>query len=71
MIGELAVARRLTKGYGLQPWHSPYLRWRIETWSGLHADKITPGVFLGFVWKHHKDLWRYLRWAADQSDSTP
>ena len=32
---------RLTRGYRLCPWRSPYLRWRIETYCGLHADRIT------------------------------
>ena len=64
MIGELAVAFKLAKGYRLHPWDSPYLKWRIETWSGIEADSIDREVFLRFVWKHKRDLWRYLNWAA-------
>jgi hypothetical protein len=67
MTGELGVAWRLAKGYRLRPWQSPYLRWRVETWSGLHAESITRAVFLRFVWRHRKDLWRYLSWAAKES----
>jgi hypothetical protein len=67
MIGEIAVAMRLARGYRLRPWKSPYLRWRLETWSGLHADTITAGVFVEFVWQHRRELWRYLRWAAEES----
>ena len=69
-MGELAVAWRLAKGYRLFPWRSPYLRWRMETWSGLHAEAITPGVFLSFVWEHRADLWRYLQWAAKEKRPT-
>ena len=64
MASEIATAFRLAKGYRLCPWRSPYLRWRIETWSGLHADRITASVFLDFTWRHRADLWRYLQWAA-------
>lgn len=64
MIAELRLALRLGKGYRLRPWRSPYLRWRIETWSGIHATDITPGLFVRFVWKHRADLLRYLRWAV-------
>ncbi|HWE50280.1 MAG TPA: hypothetical protein VG273_10845 [Bryobacteraceae bacterium] len=64
MTGKLAVAWKLAKGYRLRPWQSPYLKWRIETWSGLEAASITPGVFLDFCWRHRADLRRYLRWAA-------
>lgn len=54
---------RASKGYRLRPWRSPYLLWRIETYWGLHAERITPGQFLGFVWSHKAELWRFLRWA--------
>ena len=67
MTGEIAVALRLAKGYRLRPWRSPYLRWRVETWSGLHADTITAGGFIRFAWEHRRDLWRYLHWAANKS----
>ncbi len=51
------------RGYRLRPWRSPYLRWRIETYWGLHADEITFGTFWGFVWRQRGDLVRFLRWA--------
>jgi hypothetical protein len=65
LIAEIRLALRLTKGYRLRPWLSPYLRWRIETWSGMDAAGITPGVFCRFVWTHRADLMRYLRWAVE------
>jgi hypothetical protein len=67
VIAALAVAWRLTRGYRLTPWKSPYLRWRIETYSGIHADSITPGLFFRFTWTHRRDLLRYLFWAARMS----
>jgi hypothetical protein len=54
---------RLTRGHRLRPWRSPYLRWRIETYSGLHASEITFTQFWAFAWKHRQELMRYLRWA--------
>ncbi len=59
----IRAAWRLSKGYRLRPWASPYLKWRIETWSGMDAEKITPREFVDFVWQHRVDLMRYLRWA--------
>ena len=64
MIREAAVAWRLTKGYRLAPWQSPYVRWRIETWSGIEAATITRPVFLQFCRQHRAELFRYLKWAA-------
>jgi hypothetical protein len=29
-----------TRGHRLAPWRSPYLRWRMETYSGLKMEKI-------------------------------
>jgi hypothetical protein len=64
VIARLHKAWQLAKGHRLKPWNSPYLRWRIETWSGVDADSITPAGFLKFVWRSRSDLFRYLGWAA-------
>jgi hypothetical protein len=47
-----AIARflwRTTRGYRLRPWASPYLRWRIETYWGWHADQIGAREFWAFT----------------------
>ncbi len=67
MIAELRVAWKLAKGYRLRPWKSPYLKWRIETWSGIEAGSVTPRMFFDFCWQHRSELRRYLRWAAEYS----
>jgi hypothetical protein len=59
-----AIVWGLARGYRLTPWKSPYLRWRIETYSGIHADSITPWVFFRFAWAHRRELIRYLLWAG-------
>lgn len=60
----LALLWRLTRGYRFLPWRSPYLRWRIETYWGIHAERITFRTFWKFVSSRWRDLWRYLRWAV-------
>jgi len=67
----LRILWRLAGGYRLRPWRSPYLRWRIETYSGLHAEQITFGQFWKFTWKERRQLVRYLHWAADGGGSNP
>jgi hypothetical protein len=67
MLSELGIAWRLAKGYRATPWRSPYLRWRIETWSGIEAESITALRFFQFSWQHRADLLRYLKWAAANS----
>ncbi|MBI4460979.1 MAG: hypothetical protein HY648_13100 [Acidobacteria bacterium] len=51
--------------YRLRPWQSPYLRWRIETYSGIPADQITRQLFWSFVWKERRAIGRFLQWGAD------
>jgi hypothetical protein len=72
--GELktlpAIARflwRSSKGYRLRPWASPYLRWRIETYWGWHADQIDARRFWAFTWRQRRALWRFLLWAANMA----
>jgi hypothetical protein len=58
---------RLSKGYRLRPWRSPYLCWRIETYWGIHADRIGARDFFKIAWQQRAELIRYLRW-ADRMD---
>jgi len=67
----LRLLWRLTRGYRLRPWRSPYLRWRIETYSGRHAERIEFQDFWRFSWVHRVELWRYLRWAARMDGGWP
>lgn len=60
MIGFLWEASR---GYRFAPWRSPYLRWRIETYWGLHAEEIGCREFWSFVWTRRRELFRFLQWA--------
>lgn len=53
-----------TRGYRLRPWRSPWMRWRIETYSGIPAEHVTFGVFWHFLWKERRELWRFLEWGA-------
>jgi hypothetical protein len=53
---------RASRGYRLSPWRSPYLRWRIETYWGIHADEIGFAEFWRFVWQRRRDLIRLLHW---------
>ena len=65
----LRVLWRLSRGYRMNPWRSPYLRWRMETYWGLHAEQIGFADFWRFVWQRRADLWRYLRWAGRRGGS--
>ncbi len=61
MLRFLWIASR---GYRLRPWDSPYLRWRIETYSGIPADSLDRKSFFRFLWAERASLWAYLSWTA-------
>ena len=58
---------RGSRGYRLQPWKSPYLRWRMETFWGIAADEIAFAVFWTLLWRNRRDIRRYLRWVERNS----
>jgi hypothetical protein len=41
---------------------SPYLRWRVETYSGKKAESLTTTDILGFFWEQRWDFLRFLHW---------
>ena len=53
------------RGFRMCPWRSPYLRWRIETYTGIPAGEITCGIFFREVWKARREFWQVLKWGAE------
>jgi hypothetical protein len=56
----------VARGYRLQPWNSPYLRWRFETFLGGEADHLDARKFLRLSWKYRHQLRNFVDWAADR-----
>ncbi|MGI8771205.1 MAG: hypothetical protein ACR2JE_07200 [Acidobacteriaceae bacterium] len=54
-----------TRGHRLRPWRSDYLRWRIETYSGLKAESIGFAEFTRFLWREKGRLLRFLAWTGE------
>ncbi len=54
-----------TRGDRLRPWRSPYLRWRLETYSGQRADTVTARDFWRLFWTEKRQLFRFLRWTRE------
>ncbi len=62
MLAPLRFLWNATRGARLTPWRSPYLRWRVETYSGQKAETLTPGAIVSFMWKSRWELLHYLLW---------
>jgi hypothetical protein len=52
------------RGYRLQPWKSPYLQWRFETYLGKDAFPLTAKKFFHLSWKYRTELRNFATWAA-------
>jgi hypothetical protein len=65
MLEALHFLWTATRGHRLRPWRSPYLRWRLETYSGLHAETIRPRDFLHFLLTERGQLLRFHQWLSE------
>jgi len=54
-----------TRGHHLTPWRSPYLLWRIETYTGVKMTQIGFLEFWEFTWRERGNLWRFLKWTSE------
>jgi len=66
--GMLETARFLwtaTRGHRLRPWRSPFLCWRLETFTGKHADAVGARDFWQFLVAERGQLLRFSRWLAE------
>lgn len=65
MIGAVKFLWDATRGYRLRPWASPYLRWRTETYTGMHAETIDARAMFSFLWRERRQFLRFLRWTEE------
>ena len=65
MIGAVQFLWNATRGARLRPWRSPYLRWRVETYSGMHAETIGAGEMFRFLWAEKRQFLRFLQWTEE------
>ena len=65
MIGAIQFLWNATRGARLRPWRSPYLRWRVETYSGMHAETIGAAAMFRFLWAEKRQFLRFLHWTEE------
>ncbi len=56
----------VARGYRLNPWRSPYLRWRFETFLGPEAAALDAPKFFRLMWKYRDQMERFVDWAAER-----
>ena len=65
MIDTVRFMWNATKGNRLAPWRSPYLRWRVETYSGKHAETLKLADFWHLFWSERRQFLRFLGWTRE------
>lgn len=65
MTAGLRFLWTATRGHRLRPWRSEYLKWRLETFTGKHAEDVGPRDFWSFLWAERKQILRFLRWLSE------
>lgn len=64
MFAPLRFLWNATRGFHLTPWRSPYVRWRIETYTGRHAETLTASDIFSIAWTMRGELFSYLLWTG-------
>jgi hypothetical protein len=57
-----------TRGHRLAPWRSPYIRWRLETYTGLKMEKIGFLQIARIMLHEHRQMWHFLLWTAKMAN---
>jgi hypothetical protein len=65
MLYALRYYWRLAQGHRLRPWRSPLVRWRLETFFGIHADQLSRPQFFALLWQNRRQVIAFLRWAEE------
>ena len=64
MFASLRFLWNATRGNRFTPWRSEYLKWRIETFSGMKAETMRGRDVLRFVWTSKWELLEFLGWTG-------
>lgn len=62
MLTWLRFLWTATRGYRLCPWRSPYLLWRVETYTGKKAETVRLLDLLQMLWKERVQLLHFAHW---------
>jgi hypothetical protein len=62
MLSGIRFLWKATQGYRLKPWRSPYLRWRLETYSGKKAEALELKDFWEFLMSERGQILRFSKW---------
>ena len=53
---------KATRGYRSRPWKSPYILWRVETYTGKQAAMVRLPDLIRLVWTERSQMFRFVQW---------
>ncbi len=62
MFEWLRFGWNATRGFRLRPWRSPYVLWRVETYSGQKAESVRIPDLVHLVWIERFQMLRFSQW---------
>ena len=65
LFSAIRFAWTATAGYRLRPWRSPYLRWRVETYTGKPAATLRLKDFLQLIVSERRQMGRFFAWTGE------
>lgn len=65
MFEALRFFWNATRGHRLRPWKSPYLCWRLETYTGKKAQEIGFSDFWHLLMTERRQFLRFLMWVGE------
>lgn len=68
MLNGIRFLWSATRGHRLRPWQSPYLRWRLETYSGKKAEALKAKDFWEFLMGERGQILRFSKWLGEMRE---
>ncbi len=62
MLEWIRFSWNATRGYRLRPWRSPYLRWRVETYTGKKAEAVRLADLASLLMAERGQVVSFFRW---------
>jgi hypothetical protein len=56
----------IARGYRLNPWNSPYIRWRFETFFGPESAPLDARKFFTLSWKYRAQMEEFIEWVGQR-----
>jgi hypothetical protein len=66
MFEALRYYWMIARGYRLNPWNSPYIRWRFETFFGPEAAPLDARKFFKLSWKYRTQMEEFIAWVGQR-----